>query len=304
MSARINLDRTLGVAFLGNIVAAVTRLYGIICIQAFIFLKRGSWKDIRPYCLTISVLWIMDTANLALTTHALYYYMISNYGDARALASPTWSLLAQLYMTCVSNLVVRYIFGRRAWSMTGQRILLTICILVPSLITFATGFAFGCIEWKIRKFTHFSNVSYLLYLSFGSGFVADGIIAVTLCAALWRSRTGFPRTDSILKTLMLYTINTGLLTSFCTLACFVAYAARPQEFIFLAFYCILSKMYLNSLLAILNGQNHLHERAAATGAANIFTKQPVHSKEHLYPPNWSSTQHVGLASVLSPVLAN
>ncbi|KAF8882581.1 hypothetical protein BD779DRAFT_1674920 [Infundibulicybe gibba] len=359
MSASTTMDETLGVIFLGNIVAAV--LYGIICIQAFIFLRRGKWKDVRSYCFTVSVLWIIDTANLVFITHTLYYYMVSNYGDARALASPTWyatcpfhrkgndtysphtfrSLLALVYVTCTSNLVVRCIFARRAWSMTKKHILLAMCILVPVLMAFGTVLLLlvrssidtGLISyelcpclprvnypathltcyltnpthrWKTRTFAHLSNLSYLLFLGLGSGFVADGIIAVTLCAALWRSRTGFPRTDSIIKTLMLYTINTGLLTrqvlfsrtqtglhmlhSFCTLAAFVAYAAQPQKFIYLAFYCISSKMYLNSLLAILNGQDRLHERAAATGAANILAKQPVDSRAHPYPPNWSSTQ--------------
>ncbi|KAF8881489.1 hypothetical protein BD779DRAFT_1802686 [Infundibulicybe gibba] len=230
----------------------------------------------------------MDTANLVFTTHTLYYYMVSNYGNPRTLASPTWyatfpfhrksnythsplasrSLLAQLYVTCTSNLVVRCIFGRRAWSMTKQRILLTICVLVPMLTAVAAGFAFASLEWKTRTFAHFSNLSYLLFLGFGSGFVADGIIAVTLCVALWKSRTGFPRTDSIIKTLMLYTIKQGfsqgrLLFSYTNKASYASYLLLHLE------QNVLEQSACNP-----NGQDRLHERAAAAGAANILEKQP------------------------------
>ncbi|KAF8870200.1 hypothetical protein BD779DRAFT_1581580 [Infundibulicybe gibba] len=301
----INMDGMLGVAFLGNIMAAV--LYGIIC-QAFLFLNREHDKDQFVCWRMVSALWIMDAANLALTTHALYYYMISNYGNVHALASPTWSILAMIYITCVNNVVIRYVLGREAWSISGHRVLLTVFILVPTLGAFTTGFAFSSLEWKAQTFEHFSKISYLLYLSLGSGFIADGIIAITLCISLWRSRTGFPRTDSILKSLMLYTINTGLLTSLCNLACFIAYAVRPHELIFLAFYCILSKTYFNSLLAVLNRQDYLNKRMAVStlpiGLANIPAKQPVCAMANLHTPHWRSipSQNVRPACVLRPVL--
>ncbi|KAF8877289.1 hypothetical protein BD779DRAFT_1677411 [Infundibulicybe gibba] len=291
------MDKTLGAAFLGSIVAAV--LYGAISIQAFLFLKRRREKEDFVCWRVVSMLWygflsyptyshvtwhcrIMDTANLVFIAHALYYYMISNYGNPSVLASPTWSILALVYVTCASNLFIRYGLGRWAWSMTSRRVLLT---LVPSLGAFAAGTAFSSLEWKIRTFEHFTKISYLLYISFASGFAADGIIAITLCAGLRRRRTGFPRTDSMLKTLILYTANTGILTRqvfFYTLACFIVLAVRPPGFMFIAFYCILSKMYLSSLLAVLNGRVHLIRQAAAPGLVNIPAKQPG-GMEDLHP---------------------
>lgn len=50
----------------------------------------------------------------------------------------------------------------------------------------------------------------------------DTIIAASLCYLLYTNRTGYRRTDSLLNTLMLYTVNTGIITSICSLAAIIA----------------------------------------------------------------------------------
>ncbi|KAF8876719.1 hypothetical protein BD779DRAFT_1559523 [Infundibulicybe gibba] len=232
-STDADVDSTLGAAFLGNLVASM--LYGIICIQAFLYLKRehGTDKAIFRH-----MVWLLDTTHLAFITHALYHYMISNYGNSNSLLSPTCFL------------------GRRAWFMTGRNILLTLCILVPSLIAFGKYILYFVLSVPDLGYDQLLAL-YLLYLGLGSGLFADSVIATTLCVALWRSRTGFPRTDSIVNTLILYTINT---CDFCSLTCFITYAVWPHKFIFLGFFFLLNKLYFNSLLAILNGQDHLQDQ--------------------------------------------
>ena len=56
--------------------------------------------------------------------------------------------------------------------------------------------------------THLAT-QYLLYTSLGSGVVADAFIAVSMCVLLSQSRTGVRNTDSVIDTLMMYTINTS-----------------------------------------------------------------------------------------------
>lgn len=43
----------------------------------------------------------------------------------------------------------------------------------------------------------------------------DVLIAVFLCTLLQQSRTGFRRSDTMINKLILFSINTGLLTSIC-----------------------------------------------------------------------------------------
>ncbi|KAF4622248.1 hypothetical protein D9613_009607 [Agrocybe pediades] len=102
-----------------------------------------------------------------------------------------------------------------------------------------------------------ATVDYLLYISFAAAVASDSLVAISLCSLLFWSRTGIKRTDSILTILMAFTINTGLLTSICAMACLITYAIWPQRFIFMGLYFALSKLYVNSLLASLNARRSL-----------------------------------------------
>jgi hypothetical protein len=56
-------------------------------------------------------------------------------------------------------------------------------------------------------------ISWLLYVSLSLVLAGDLILAVMICTLLYRSRTGHGNTDSVINTLLAYTINSGLLTS-------------------------------------------------------------------------------------------
>ncbi|RDB28743.1 hypothetical protein Hypma_014825 [Hypsizygus marmoreus] len=282
--ASINLDSKIGAAFLGNLIAGI--FYGITCVQTYIYFKRND-KDSTSFRLLIFFLWLLDTLHLALVTHGIYYYLISNYGNLPALASPTWSLLAQVYVTCISDLIIRGVFGRRVWLMAGKsKIIVTgiqrdlVRILPPSSpmpnIVLTESITFATRAYAGGTFAKFSQISYLLYIALGSGVVADFLIAGSLCRSLWKSRTGFRKTDTLVNVLMMYAINTSLLTTICSGACFITYTIWPNEFTFIGIYFSLSKLFLNSLLATLNSRESLSEKI--NGVSDISMSDMSHRR--------------------------
>ena len=48
-------------------------------------------------CAQVAVLWILDTVDTALCCHILYYYLVTNFLNPAALASPVWSILVCVY---------------------------------------------------------------------------------------------------------------------------------------------------------------------------------------------------------------
>jgi len=62
---------------------------------------------------------------------------------------------------------------------------------------------------------------------------------------------------------MLYSINTGVLTSLFALLCLLLFAALPvySKFAFIAIYFVLPKLLLNSFLATLNARQSLRQTA-------------------------------------------
>ncbi|KAI4518903.1 hypothetical protein K525DRAFT_280337 [Schizophyllum commune Loenen D] len=276
----LDVDAKLGSAFIGCVMAGI--LYGITCFQTYNYYK-GRFED--PWTLDAFVysLWTLETVHLGLVMHGCYFYMVTNYNNPASMISPTWSLLTQIFVTCVTDVAIRGFFGRRVWILTAQRnrplaYVLVFCIGASSLLTFSSGVAFGIKAFMVGTFAAFNEISYLLYTSLGSGVVADAFIAVSMCVLLSQSRTGVRNTDSVIDTLMMYTINTSLLTTVCSAACFISYAVRPNEFIFLGIYFVLSEFFINSLLASLNARTIIRSRSTAksdTPAARTVTLQAL-----------------------------
>lgn len=264
----INLDSKLGAAFLGNILASI--FYGITCVQTYLYFRTQS-KDGRLFKVLIAFLWMLDTAHLAVITHTLYFYLVSNYGNLASLVTPTWTMLAQVYFTCVSDLIIRGIYGRRVWFVASRSYLLAGAIGAISLTTFVTGFVFTTRAFQLRAYEQFHQISYLLYTALATGVAADILIAGSLCTCLYSSRTGFKKTDSLVNILMLYAVNSSLLTTICAAACFITYTIWPNEFTYIGIYFSLSKLYFNSLLATLNGRQTIAEKISAVSNISELT---------------------------------
>lgn len=66
----------------------------------------------------------------------------------------------------------------------------------------------------MRTFDRSYEASVYLYINFVTAVVVDSTIAISLCFLLFHSRTGVKKTDTILKILMAFSINTGLLTRY------------------------------------------------------------------------------------------
>ncbi|KAF7982623.1 hypothetical protein HWV62_27041 [Athelia sp. TMB] len=109
------------------------------------------------------------------------------------------------------------------------------------------------------------------------GAAGDVLIALVLCTMLQKSRTGFKRSDTMITKLVillrpvqqrnlnylqiLFSVNTGLLTSICAVASLVSILAAPTTFIYIAFF--FNMVYSNTLMATLNAR-----RAIRTGGTS------------------------------------
>lgn len=93
--------------------------------------------------------------------------------------------------------------------------------------------------------------------------LADIYISVLLCMILNGKKTGFRKTDYQISRLILYSIHRGIVTTAVQLlqfATFVSYIhATPFKLVWTIFHFPGSKLYLNSLLALLNVRHHLRD---------------------------------------------
>ncbi|KAH9857353.1 hypothetical protein C2E23DRAFT_720490 [Lenzites betulinus] len=244
-----SLDSTLGAAFIGHILTIL--LYGITSLQAYIYCRKSCTDSAA---LRLSV-WILDTVHAILISGALYWYCITNFTNLQAVQQPIWYVQTMVVIFNISNSIVRCIFGYRLWELNNRSwilpaIIAFFCVLIPG--TFVV----------LRAVQHTADgrsSTWSLYLGLSSEAAGDLIIAVAQCIMLRSLETGIRRSDRIVRTLIAYSINTGLLTSLCALAALIAYAVDNASFVYFAFYFVLSKLYVNALLARLNARGPLFE---------------------------------------------
>ncbi|KAI0919941.1 hypothetical protein AcV5_001878 [Taiwanofungus camphoratus] len=114
----------------------------------------------------------------------------------------------------------------------------------------------------IRSSRSENLLKWSLYVGFAFEVAVDSMITVSQCLLLRRLRTGIRSTDSAIIVLTIYSINTDMLTSICAILCLITYTVLPHMFVYFAFYFVLSKLYVNSLLANLNARGILLENIA------------------------------------------
>lgn len=110
--------------------------------------------------------------------------------------------------------------------------------------------------YTLSSFLGISTIRVSIYTVFSTIAGADFIIAGAMCFYLHkgRSMTSFSSTTKIIVGLMRLVVISGMATSACSFFILVAYIAWPHTLIFIAADFILPKLYINSLLAMLNSR--------------------------------------------------
>ncbi|KAL4247682.1 hypothetical protein ABKN59_008914 [Abortiporus biennis] len=253
------LDNTLGAAFIGHTAAAV--LYGITSLQTFIYFKFH-YGDALVLRLLVCVVWILDTLHVGLITSGMYRYLITDYGDILSAAVPIWEILVMVMVSNVSNAIIRGVVVYRLWKLSKQQVLqwfFCIAITLLSFYVFAAGIFFAVEGFFVDSYEDVSGISWSLYSGFAVEVALDALIVTAQCLTLKQYRTGVTRVDRVINTLMTYMINTGLLTSICALLCLITFITLPGRYVYFAFYFVLSKFYVNALLATLNSRGALRQ---------------------------------------------
>jgi len=97
----------------------------------------------------------------------------------------------------------------------------------------------------------------------------DVLIAIVLCSMLQKSRTGFKKSDTMINKLIIFTMNTGLLTSFCAVASLISILAAPNTFIYIAFFFNIGRLYSNTLMATLNARQSIRNAVDETMTVSL-----------------------------------
>ncbi|OBZ76722.1 hypothetical protein A0H81_03915 [Grifola frondosa] len=301
---QVKLNETVGASFIGYCIALF--LYGVTTAQVILYLRR---KNHIPWLLGIVItLWILDNVHVAGVSIDIYTYVITRHGDIKDFLNPLWSFGLVVITSVITNLIVRWfvsltgaygfavfdcmfsarsVYAYRIWKFSGGNRFVPLLVFALSIFILVTGLLFAAHELRFSSMMSSEYVlAWSLYAAYGTEIVVDVIITVSMIISLWRFRPNLRRPEYGVQSLIMYSVNTGLLSTYrsplplqsngsliclyrlCVGSSLLTYIFAPNTFAFIAIYFILSKLHINALLGTLNAQASFARKANQTHVDN------------------------------------
>ncbi|KII84414.1 hypothetical protein PLICRDRAFT_179652 [Plicaturopsis crispa FD-325 SS-3] len=265
-----NIDNTLGILFDSVVCSSV--LYGAGCLQCWVYWRSYRNRDPWYIKLLIASLLVCDTGQQVVLTVSVYDYAITNHGNPNILNA----LLQQVFLNPISvffsniiALLVQQFYCYRVLRIS-KRYVLQVPLSLFSLSAF--GLLVG--DLLCQSLDTFMELSTLKHLWMTCNLLAAGADISILVSLVWllvASKTGLKHSNDLINRLILFTLNTGLLTSLCAIASCISIALSPTTFIYMFFFLIMGRLYTNSFLVTLNCREYIKTGGSRAGGEESFS---------------------------------
>ncbi|RDX44033.1 hypothetical protein OH76DRAFT_1487458 [Lentinus brumalis] len=286
------LDNTYGALLIGTAVGLV--IYGMTVLQTYEYFRL--YPNDRPVIVwMVIVILALETFHTIQTVEACYWHLVSDYWSPVSLLQGHWSTRLMVPTTGLMVLVCQSFYARRVWYVGPQcRYIVGVVACIMFVIL---GFVIATTVESFRLSLHdFQHFSWLASVIVGLAAAGDAILTVTLITLLLRRRTGFIQTDSTIDIIIVYTVNTGLLSLVFAICTFIFAIVLPGNLIYIGFSIVNVKLYANCVLAVLNSRRALSTRILE-GGLEITTRSGHPARPHTEAETWDVPQGPGRAKL-------
>jgi hypothetical protein len=257
------MPSTMGATLIGLFLSTV--FYGVTLLQTYQYYNKYGGEDSRYLLILVGVLTALDSFAVISNMQSCYFYLIHNFANPLAILRIDWSLTFSVISTACVAFLVQCFYAYRVWILSSRSLLAPIVIVIFGLASFVLAVVYMSLMFHNGSLLYIPTITWISSSSLGCSLGADILIASTMVLYLSRGRQqGFDKTDHVLRKLMIYTINTGLITTVCTTITLVLGEVLSSTFYNTIFYYPLSKCYVNSMLAFLNARESLRTQAGAS----------------------------------------
>ncbi|KAJ6481262.1 hypothetical protein C8R47DRAFT_1135191 [Mycena vitilis] len=281
------LDGTVGAIQVGLVLA--TWLFGIETLQTFNY-YRDFGKDPRVLRGLVGAIWLLELAHTISGWHAMYTITVTFYGKPQHIISPPLSMTFPILFHAFIAMAVQTFFVYRIRVVSGQWLIPVVCFILNLgrmaclLFLFQGLFRTPVFNLLTTKF----NTEVIIASSLSPG--VEIVVAGSLLYYLWQRRAAdFSQTNRIVDSIIIWTIESTLLTTISGFVQLVLFLTRRNDLSWLVFFLIQAKLFSNSLLASLNGRkrfrsagNHVVAyNSSSTGAGPTTNSDVVIRMQHL-----------------------
>ncbi|KAF8152106.1 hypothetical protein K438DRAFT_1987916 [Mycena galopus ATCC 62051] len=243
--ASFNPNPTLGALQIGTLISYA--LFGVTTMQLY---SRFP-DDSHVLKVLTAFVWVCEVAHRVCIGHTLYTFTISDYGHPERLPGvPSKSLAISALFDGLIAACVHGFFAFRIYTFTKK-------LYIPCLIWFMAFLnLLGLIGIFIASMRATSWGSYLAQFewlpttTWSINVACDVAITATLVVVLRRQRSwAHNKTVALVDKIIVWTIETGMLTSVLSIVTLALFVTMTENFIWLAFHVLGPQLYSNSLLA-------------------------------------------------------
>ncbi|KZT18353.1 hypothetical protein NEOLEDRAFT_1173610 [Neolentinus lepideus HHB14362 ss-1] len=268
----VSLHLTFGACLNGTIVSLM--LYGVTLGQVTKYFRTFK-NDRLALKLTVTGSFMLDTFQQFLIIHSMWYYLVTRCnGNPDGFLYANWSYLGQVIPSELIFYIVQCFYILRIWSLSKRK--LTWLLFVPATmeIMFSTVYTVQC--YKVISFTVLAQndkehqiLKGLLSAIVTCAIMTDMGIAISMSKLLLEAQKRYLLgTRSLINMIIRYTIATGSLVTFAMIMFLICVMALPGNMVFVGIYFNLGKLYVNSMLAALNGREAMR---AQLGNIQVIT---------------------------------
>ncbi|KAF7341860.1 hypothetical protein MSAN_02041600 [Mycena sanguinolenta] len=238
-----HLENTLELFFIGYVFAAVG--FGFTFFQSYLYHTTYP-KDRWLVKVTVASLCTLDTAMSALSSHALYYYLVTLF------SLPVGPDNATISFCGIAIAIVQSFYAVRIWQIS-RNAFLPAAIILLSIAGAALGIATSVVILRNTLFANFSEQYMKAVISTGQG--------IRLLAALTSAGGSFMCNVKVGGTgkpsrwdLITNFLTSGVAGAVAQFLCLVTFIAMPQKYVWIIFHFLSSRVFINGLLLILNSR--------------------------------------------------
>ncbi|KAL4255287.1 hypothetical protein AB1N83_011825 [Pleurotus pulmonarius] len=214
-------------------------------------------------------------------TATMYKLLVSDFANPYALASTGLAsgeafTYAQSIAGSCGVLLTQLFFSWRLWVISRRSLHVRSRVIISTLTMMLALFSCGYyLNLAVEGFAHSSltvkspdfTLAYTLAAS--SRVLFDLFITFGMTITLYRSRSGVEQTDHVITLMILFIVNTNLLTTLLSISELVTFFALPTASIYGGLGFLTPKLYCNALLASMNSREFIQNELKPVGTTML-----------------------------------
>ncbi|KAI0790513.1 hypothetical protein C8Q75DRAFT_806418 [Abortiporus biennis] len=230
-------------------------LLGLLTVQVYIYHIAFPF-DHLGYKTLVYTLYLLDSAQTFLFMTDTFQNLVKDFGRPERFARFNSTWLSLVIITAIVSVAVQSVYARRIWVLSKSSVF-GMVIAFLALLQGCSALANGI---KLKHAASISSSPGAIRASSVVWLVANTLsnvmIALSMTVLLLKKRPHSRKleSESTLNRLVMFVMETGLVTAVVAVVQLILYVAAPNTLLFECPSIILAKLYSNSLLAGLNNR--------------------------------------------------